>query len=494
MQSLIVRSKRDIIDFVNSHDNPSRGRIMVFLALGGIFIDAYDFTSLGIGVDTLREQLSLSPFELGSVTAVMAFGALVGAFGGGYVTDRLGRFKTFILDLICLVVAAIGTALAWDLASLLFFRFLLGVGVGMDFPVALSFIAEFTNSRTKGKYVNLWQAMWYIAAVCTGLIALPIYLAGASENLWRWVVGFGAVPASIILILRLIYIDESPMWAAHHLGLREAAKILEKNYNVRVTVSPSGEDTAATARSRVALGSIFQKGLRARTVLSSIIASTQSMEYFAVGFYLPSITALLFGGSPQEGALYAILGAIVFNIFGVVGGTTQSFLTHRLGIWRLALIGYCIAAASLFTAGLTGESVPAYLGALLIGVFIFGHSFGPGSQGMTMATLSYPTQFRGVGSGWGQTMVRVGSILGFYVFPLVLAAVGLTKTLLFLTAVPLIGLIALLLIRWEPLGQDIEQVPEPEAAALAAQSSASPNPASGGELESRRSTDKEESS
>lgn len=489
MQSLNVSSKRDIIDFVNSHDNPKRGTIMVFLALGGIFIDAYDFTSLGIGVDTLREQLSLSPFELGSVTAVMAFGALVGAFGGGYVTDRLGRFKTFILDLICLVVAAIGSALAWDLASLLFFRFLLGVGVGMDFPVALSFIAEFTNSRTKGKYVNLWQAMWYIAAVGTGLIALPIYLAGASENLWRWVVGFGAVPALIILVLRLIYIDESPMWAAHHQGLREAAKILEKNYNVRVTVSPSEEDATAV-RSRGSLGSIFQKGLRARTILSSIIASTQSMEYFAVGFYLPSITALLFGGSPQEGALYAILGAIVFNIFGVVGGTTQSFLTHRLGIWRLALIGYCIAAVSLFTAGLIGESVPSYLGALLIGVFIFGHSFGPGSQGMTMATLSYPTQFRGVGSGWGQTMVRVGSILGFYVFPLVLATVGLTKTLLFLTAVPLIGLIALLLIRWEPLGQDIEQVSEPEVAALAARSGA--GPASGGELESRGSADKEE--
>jgi hypothetical protein len=89
-------------------------------------------------------------------------------------------------------------------------------------------------------------------------------------------------------------------------------------------------------------------------------------------------------------------------------------------------------------------------------------------------------------------MVRVGSILGFYVFPLVLAAVGLTKTLLFLTAVPLIGLIALLLIRWEPLGQDIEQVSEPEVAALAARSGA--GPASGGELESRGSADKEESS
>jgi MFS transporter, putative metabolite transport protein len=110
MESLTVRSKRDIIDFVNSHDNPNRSKTMVYIALGGIFIDAYDFTSLGIGVDSLQAQLALSAFELGSVTAIMAFGALLGAFGGGYLTDRLGRFKTFILDLILLVVAAIGTA------------------------------------------------------------------------------------------------------------------------------------------------------------------------------------------------------------------------------------------------------------------------------------------------------------------------------------------------------------------------------------------------
>jgi putative MFS transporter len=211
-----------------------------------------------------------------------------------------------------------------------------------------------------------------------------------------------------------------------------------------------------------------------------------------VGFYLPSITALLFGGTPQEGALYAILGAIVFNIFGIVGGTTQSFLTHRLGIWRLAFIGYCIAAASLLVVGLTNESIPTYLAALLIGTFIFGHSFGPGSQGMTMATLSYPTQFRGVGSGWGQTMVRVGSILGFYAFPLVLAAVGLAKTLLFLTIVPVIGLIALLLIRWEPIGQDVEEMPESEAVALAAQSGVGPGQASGGEPEPSNVQDREE--
>lgn len=456
METVTIRSIRDVFDFVNTRPMSSRRtKMLVFIALGGIFIDAYDLTSLGIGVDSLQQQLSLTPFQLGSVTAIMALGALVGALVGGVLTDKFGRYKMFIVNLLFLVFAAIGAALAPNLTWLLVFRFLLGVGVGMDLPLALTFIAEFTNSRIKGSAVNLWQLVWYIAAVCTGLVALPFLLAGVDENLWRYAVGFAALPALIILILRLIYVDESPMWAAQHKGLEEAGKILEKNYNVRIAVAPPEEqvEEVIPRNQRPRLGEIFSSRFRMRTILASVITSTQSLEYFAVGFYLPTIAALLFG----EGALYAVIGAMVLNVFGIVGGGTQVFLTQKLGVWKLAVIGYSIAAASLIIVGITRESVPAYVGALLIGLFIFGHSFGPGSQGKTMAALSYPTNLRGTGTGWAETMSRVGSILGFYVFPLVLASAGLSRTLLYLAIVPIVGLAALLLIRWEPVGKDVEE-------------------------------------
>src|SRR5208282_5126096 len=90
-------------------------------------------------------------------------------------------------------------------------------------------------------------------------------------------------------------------------------------------------------------------------------------------------------------------------------------------------------------------------------LFIFGHSLGPGSQGMTMAALSFPTRIRGIGTGWGQSMVRIGSILGFYFFPLVLAAVGLQSMMLYLAVLPLLRLIGVLSIRWEPVGQTVDE-------------------------------------
>lgn len=449
--TITVRTKRDIIDFVNEHPKGTRRtKILVFIALGGIFVDAYDFTSLGIGVDALQEEFALSAFQVGTMTAVMAVGALIGAFVGGYLVDKIGRFKLFILDLILFVVAALGAGLSPNLEVLLVFRFLMGFGVGVDMPASFSFVAEFTNRQSKGKYVNLWQSMWYIAVVSTGLVVLPFYFAGVGGDLWRWAVGFGAVPALIVLLLRLKFTEESPMWAAHRLGLREAAKILEKSYRITVVVEEA--EGQQSVKRLPGFRALFTRKYRARTALASIISGTQSMEYYAVGFYIPTIVALLFG----KGVLYAIVGTIVINLFGVLGGTTQPFLTSRLGVRKLAITGYTIVLGCLLLLGLVGEVAPGLVAALLVGILIFGHSFGPGAQGKTMAALSYPTEMRGIGMGFAEGMSRVGTILGFYVFPLILAVAGLSKTMLVLMVIPLTGLLALALIRWEPVGQDVE--------------------------------------
>ena len=451
MRSVVLSSSRDVVDFVNDHPTGSRrGRIIAWIALGSIFIDAYDFTSLAIGIPSLKRQLGPTSFELGTVTASMAFGALLGALLGGYLVDRIGRYKLLILDLMLFVVAAIGAALAPNLAVLILFRFLLGIGVGIDMPAALSLISEFSNAKNKGKYVNFWQVVWYVATVFSALFVLPVYLFGAGDNLWRWAVGFGAVPALIILVLRFIYADESPLWAAHNLGVGEAAKILRKSYPEVQFDIPS--DAHRDTVSAVPVRAIFKQPYLPRTILSSTISGFQSMEYYAVGFYLPVIIALIFG----KDILAIIIGTIILNLFGILGGGIQPFLTVRLGIRRLAIVGCSVAASALILVGLLEGTVPALLSAFLIGVFIFGHSFGPGAQGKTMAALSFPTEFRGTGTGWAEAMSRVGTILGFYVFPLVLAVAGLSHTLLYLAAIPIIMLLALYLIHWDPTTKDVE--------------------------------------
>jgi MFS family permease len=459
-KAYVIRSAKDVTSFIDLHPASRASKLIVFVALGGVFVDAYDFTSLGIGVVQLKGAFHLSPLQVGSITAMMAFGAFVGALWGGYFTDKVGRFKMFLLDLLFLVVAAIGAALSVNLTMLLVFRFLMGLGVGLDFPVALSFIAEFVAERQKGRNINIWQMMWYIAASCTGVVVLPFYLAGAGPDLWRIAVGFGAVPAFIILLLRFRFMNESAPWAAQNVSLEAAANILQKIYHVSVSVLPSPHPKPAVPARRFA--TIFSGTYRLRTLLTSVICMTQSMEYFAVGFNLPSISSHLFG----KNFIYAILGAICFNLFGIAGAGLAVAVTNRLGVRRIAIFGYVLVVLSLLLLYLAGPNIALWMSACLIGLFIFGHAFGPGAQGMTMAALSFPTSLRGVGTGWAQGMVRVGSIFGFYFFPLLVAQIGFRSMMLALILVPLTGLITALLIHWEPIGQDLDMQEYPAEAEI----------------------------
>ncbi len=448
---VIIRSEYDVARFVNAQPASKSAIYIVLISLGGMFIDAYDFTSIGVGIVQLRTEFHLSPFAVGSVTAMMALGAFVGAIWGGYFTDKAGRFKMFLVDLVLLVVAALGAALSTNVWILLFFRLLLGIGVGLDFPVALSFIAEYVNARKRGSSVNLWAPLWFVATACTGLIILPFYYFVHTAYLWRIAVGFGAVPALIVLILRYKYMDESPTWAAHNVGLHEAGRVLEKMYGVKVQVIAEERKTEAK-KVDVNFFEIFSPKYRLRTFLVTIISITQSFEYFAVAFNIPTISTHLFGGA----FINAILGTVFFNIFGIVGGFVGAGILSKIGVRRLTIIGYGIGVVSLFVIYLGGTQFSVLTAALLFGIFIFAHAGGQGGTGMTMAALSYPTRIRGVGTGFAQGMTRVGSILGFYFFPLVVAQVGINKMLLYLVIFPLIAFIATIAIKWEPVGKDIE--------------------------------------
>ena len=110
---VLIRTARDVVDAVNaSRVKGGNSRAIVVIALGGIFIDAYDFTSLAFGLKDIGEQFRLGAAAEGVVGASIMIGALLGALLGGYLVDRLGRYKLFMADMLFFVVAALGCALA----------------------------------------------------------------------------------------------------------------------------------------------------------------------------------------------------------------------------------------------------------------------------------------------------------------------------------------------------------------------------------------------
>jgi MFS family permease len=447
---MLVNSRKDLIDLINQ--GKIKGSLTLgtlILALGGTFLDAYDFGSIGIGVVQLTQQLHLTSLEIGSLTASMAFGALFGALIGGKIIDKSGRMMMFVIDLVLFVLGAIGSALSINIYMLMFFRVLLGLGVGIDFPVALSMIAEVSNIKNKGRNVNLWQSMWYISTVLVYIIAFVLYLNYNifGINVWRYVIGFGAIPALIIVILRYKYMGESPLWVFSRGSVKEINEYLKKENYTGIEVKTLG--SPITTRG---FKTLFTKKYRKRTMLSASMAIEESMEYYSIAFYLPVTLVLLFKGD----VLIALLATAAINVAGIFGGTLQSIFTFKIKIKKLAMIGLMGVFISLLILGITGPTIIIAASIILLLSFVFFHSFGQGSQAMTIGTLSYPVNIRGKGSGFTQTMVRVGSIIGFFAFPLLKASIGLYKTILVISIFPLIVFLITLFIKWDPTDLNVD--------------------------------------
>jgi putative MFS transporter len=451
---VVIRSRSDVYRFVNDASFKTRSlKLLLFAALVSFLVDGYDLTGISIGIRSLQQQFHMSPAQVGLVGSSAVFGALVAAIAGGYFVDRIGRLRMFFLDLICFVVAAIVAAFAPNPGVLIAARVLMGIGIGLDIPAAYALITEFSAVANKRRVAN--NFLLYTDYAVAGIYVLGILLfnAGAGLNLWRWIVGLSAIPAMAILVLRWFCMTESPFWAASRGDLAGAARILTRVLGVTVEVAPSPPETMAARVLRYR--DIFARQYLPRTVASSAINVFQSMEYYALGFYLPVVTARLF----PKSFTVALLAALGIQLFAFVGASFSAVTAQRLGLRFQALYGFGFQIIILGVLGVFGPSMPLLTAWVLLGVFLAVHQFGPGQTGVSMAALSYPTELRGQGTGFSFGIGRAGGVVGSYLFPVVLAALGLYHTVLVIAIVPLLGWLVMWSIRWDPTGTEADFEP-----------------------------------
>lgn len=464
----MIRSRDDVIREVN--EGPRRSgltRMIGIIALGGFFIDAYDFTSLSAGAVQLKQEFALNDLTFGAVTAVMALGAIIGALFGGYFVDRFGRLRMFVINILLFVVATIGGALAPSYGVLIVFRFLIGLGVGLDVPVAMAFLAEFMAMQKKGRWVELAAAMWSAATITGLLVALVLNAAGVGQELWRWAVGLGAVPAVVVLVLRHRYMSESPMWAASRGDLHEAARILTKVTGRPFEADPDAA-AAAVQESKpdgffTVFRALFSVKFRSRSILVALMSAAQSVQFSSVGFYMPLIVFSFLTQNVQT----SLLASIGSNACGLIAALLAGNVVNRIGLRPLSIIGFAGVAVILVILGLFGPSLPVFIGLGLLALFVGFHTFGPGSTAQSIAALSYPTEIRGAGSGLSQAANRTGSLIALYLVPVLLGTFGLYSTFFLLLVAPVVGLVALLVIKWEPIGRNLDGDAEEVAMARA---------------------------
>lgn len=461
----MVSTAADVARLIAYRSTPQRRAFMiVLLAFGGVFMDAYDFSSIAFGITEIKRTFELNGAMTGLVNAAIMVGAVVGAWSGGILVDRLGRYRLFMADMVFFVVAALGCALAPNAGVLIAFRFIMGVGVGLDLPVAMAFLAEFSSLRGRGnrsKRVNGWSPTWYAATGFGYLVVLILFVtlpAAGQPHLWRFVVGFGAVPALIVLLVRRRYLKESPQWLANQGDLRGAVDILRSAHGIEAVLDPAvaserSRRPTVTDRKR-AFGQLFAPRYRLRTLAALSIAVFSTFGYNAVAYGTPLIISNLF----HQGEMVTIVSSLVINIgFGVGGGLLGVALVSGTGARRLTLVGFSLQAISLIILAVIGipRGPLIVIAVLMLAVFIFAQAGGPGATQMAYSTLSYPTSLRGTGVGFTEGVKRMFSVVSLFFFP-ILAASMQSGVFWIIAIFPLLGVFALLAIRWDPTGVDTD--------------------------------------
>jgi MFS family permease len=450
-----IRCPQDVVNLVNEHPAINTSIGIVLIALGGILIDAYQAAMIGFGNKYIAAQFGISQGLAATINASVLIAALIGGLLANRIINAVGQKRAFLIGMGMCTLGAAAVAVTPNIWWLLICRVIMGIGLGIDFPLATSAVAELRGSTSKksGTSVNLWQMGWYLSTTVVFGVLLMLNSAAIEEaTLWRYGIAIGAAFAVLIMILRYVFIGESVMWAARANRFPEACEILKKRHGINAVVADNiTSETESSVRMHGAYGVLFNKKYRRRTILGCVVATMQAWQYNAVGVYLPlTLAGILVGGLSS-----ALSGSAAVNaLCGITGGAIGSVIVRRFGSRRQSMIGFGLVFLALLTLGSFGKENPL-LALALLGAIIFFHSSGPGGLGMTIATLSYPPSIRPAGVGFARAIMRTGAIAGLILWPIIWQTYK-TDAFYLLAAVPFVGFLTCALIQWEPIGADVD--------------------------------------
>jgi MFS transporter, PHS family, inorganic phosphate transporter len=431
----------------------------------GFFTDAYDLFVIGIASTLITAQWHLSPGRLALLNSTMLAAAFCGALVFGRFADVVGRKRVYWLVAAIMVVGALGSALAPSFWILIAFRFVLGFGVGGDYPVSAVMVSEYANRKDRGKLVGMVFGTQALGLIVGPLIALALLGAGAGDSTaWRVMLGLGAVPAAAVIWLRS-RMPESPRYQAR-------APRPARGAGRRPRPAPAD---AAGAAGPLGLRA-FLTNRRYLIMLAGTAGTWFLLDYAYYGNTIstPQILSLI---SPGASVMHRIaLQLAIFAVAAVPGYILAIACLDRIGHRRLQLIGFAMMAACFgviaAVPGLTTAVAPFLL---VYGVSYFFTEFGPNMTTFVLPSELYPAAMRATGHGISAGIGKLGAFIGVFLFPVLQSTLGLRGTLLLTAGVSVAGL-ALTLVLPEPARQSLDDIAA-GTAGLAAAGSAEPRPA-----------------
>jgi len=416
-----------------------------FLASGGTLIDGLSIFSLGVAMPLITSRFSLSALMIGLIGSALVLGAVFGALIGGPAADRFGRKPAFLIDMTIITVGALISALADAPQWVLLGQFIVGVGIGIDFPVSSSYVSETMPQRVRSRMVVATIALQSVGMLLGAAVSIAILGQRNSTSDWRLIVGATAAAAFLFLLLRF-WLPESPRWLRQH----EQGK----------TVTGG----AASASPGPGFAVLFSPPYRTRTMLVSLPWFLMDVATYGVGLFTPVILGAIRSSSKTTGPLAAEFsdaqgsGAIdLFLLFGFLVGLWAVPRFGRIHMQVIGFVGMTLGMLILVAPELAPGGAAAHVWLVFAGFILFNLAMnaGPNATTFALAPELFPTKIRASAGGFAAATAKVGATLGIFVLPQVKAHGGVAAVLIMMAIVSGLGAAVTAI-----LAREVGEIPE----------------------------------
>lgn len=430
------------------------------LSAAGTFLDGFDLAVIAVALPVLTQQWHLGTGMNMAVAASAVVGMLIGSAVVGRLTDKLGRKKMYFLDLLFFVVFAAATALSQDVWQLITFRFLLGVGLGADYPISGTLLAEFAPARRRGALLCRLGAMWFVGSAAAYIIGIAFEPLG--NEAWRYMLGLGAVIAAVVMYMRRS-IPESPRWLEAGGRGEEATSVINRmNEAGFADADHTFAEASMTEAFRTAKDGpadrpwrrLFTRPLLRWTLFTCGFWAMYTMMYYGITIYTPTI---LNGLVNTDARWQAYLGSAVVGLLGVTGAVIGISLVDRIGRRPLIIGAYAATLVMLLLIALI-TSPPIGILTLLFAFAVMFANSGPGILDFVYPTELFPTDVRATGSGIATSVSRIGGLLGVLVFPQLIDHWGVSHAIWMFVGSAVVGTLVCVFLAPETKGRTLEEL------------------------------------
>ncbi|WP_058912286.1 MFS transporter [Entomohabitans teleogrylli] len=426
-------------NFDDIHFTSVHRRIMLW-GSGGPFLDGYVLVMIGVALEQLAPILQLSAEWIGLLGAATLVGLFIGTSLFGYISDRVGRRKMFLIDIVAIGIISLGTMFVSTPVELLVMRVLMGIVIGADYPIATSMITEFSNTRQRAFAVGFIAVMWYVGATCANLVGFWLYDV---EGGWRWMLGSAFIPCVLILIGRFD-LPESPRWLLRKGRLRECDAMMLKLFGEPVIFDEGPQQETRFVQ-------LFSKRHFSFVLFIAAIWTCQVIPMFAIYTFGPQIVGLLGWDQGKN----AVLGNVVISLFFMLGCIPAMYWLNKMGRRPLLIGSFAMMTLAL---ALLGVVAAPGIGLVVVAFAVYAFfSGGPGILQWLYPNELFPTEIRASAVGVIMSISRIGTVISTLVLPVFITRYGINTLMLVGALISFGGLVVSLLFAPETRGLSLTE-------------------------------------